>query len=100
MRASYMISSVLLHCCINSGVDSFTFGRHCITFPKTIPSHVVRAKHIRTQITLSGTTDAEGNGIELVSLDGLGVDHEAIGESMAKSVAAWLDEEVSTLFLE
>ncbi|KAL7431162.1 hypothetical protein ACHAXM_002549 [Skeletonema potamos] len=33
------------------------------------------------------------NGVQLVSLAGLGDDHEAVGENMAKSVAAWLDEE-------
>lgn len=54
-------------------------------------------KYIKTQTTLSGTSEGDGNGIELVSLDGLGVDHEAIGENMARSVAAWLDEEVRTL---
>ena len=33
------------------------------------------------------------NGVQLVSLAGLGDDHEAVGENRAKSVAAWLDEE-------
>lgn len=32
-------------------------------------------------------------GVETVSLSGLGDDHEAVGENMAKSVAAWLDDE-------
>ena len=33
------------------------------------------------------------NGIELVSLASLGDDHEAVGESIAKSLADWLDDE-------
>lgn len=37
--------------------------------------------------------DESSNGIQLVSLEGLGDDHEAVGENMAKSLAAWLDEE-------
>mmetsp|Transcript_6770 Transcript_6770/g.11034 ORF Transcript_6770/g.11034 Transcript_6770/m.11034 type:complete len:178 (-) Transcript_6770:1444-1977(-) len=37
---------------------------------------------------------AEGiNGVQLVSLEGLGDDHETVGENMGKSLAAWLDEE-------
>ena len=31
--------------------------------------------------------------MELVSLAGLGDDHEAVGDEMATSLAAWLDEE-------
>ena len=38
-------------------------------------------------------TDAPSNGIELVSLASLGDDHEAVGESIAKSLADWLDDE-------
>mmetsp|Transcript_26251 Transcript_26251/g.63029 ORF Transcript_26251/g.63029 Transcript_26251/m.63029 type:complete len:188 (-) Transcript_26251:1677-2240(-) len=37
--------------------------------------------------------DTDTGGVELVSLAGLGEDHEAVGEMMAKSVAAWLDAE-------
>lgn len=37
--------------------------------------------------------DTDTGGVELVSLTGLGEDHEAVGEMMAKSVAAWLDAE-------
>ncbi len=37
--------------------------------------------------------DGDAAGVQLVSLAGLGNDHEAIGETMAKSVAAWLDAE-------
>lgn len=37
--------------------------------------------------------DANDNGIQMVSLEGLGDDHEAVGETMAKSIAAWLDDE-------
>lgn len=37
--------------------------------------------------------DADAGGVQLVSLVGLGNDHETVGETMAKSVAAWLDAE-------
>ena len=37
--------------------------------------------------------DGDTAGVQLVSLAGLGNDHEAVGETMAKSVAAWLDAE-------
>lgn len=40
-----------------------------------------------------GEGEAESVGVELVSLAGLGDDHEAVGDNMAKSVAAWLDAE-------
>lgn len=33
-------------------------------------------------------------GVQEASLEGLGDDHETVGENMAKSVAAWLDSEV------
>ncbi len=45
---------------------------------------------------LFAAADAETNdvgGVVLVSLAGLGKDHELVGENMAKSVAAWLDAE-------
>ncbi|KAL9191369.1 hypothetical protein ACHAXT_001075 [Thalassiosira profunda] len=38
-----------------------------------------------------GADDA--GGIQLVSLAALGDDHDAVGDAMAKSLAAWLDEE-------
>ena len=37
--------------------------------------------------------DGDAGGVQLVSLEALGNDHEAVGETMAKSVAAWLDAE-------
>merc|ERR1712194_123995 len=37
-----------------------------------------------------------GVGVEAVSLAGLGDDHEAVGEAMSQSVAAWLDSEWMT----
>jgi hypothetical protein len=37
--------------------------------------------------------DGDASGVQLVSLAGLGNDHETVGEMMAKSVAAWLDAE-------
>lgn len=33
------------------------------------------------------------NGVQLISLEALGDDHEQVGENMGKSLAAWLDEE-------
>ena len=41
----------------------------------------------------AATTDDNAEGIQMVSLESLGDDHDAVGESMAKSFAAWLDEE-------
>lgn len=33
------------------------------------------------------------NGVQLISLEALGDDHETVGDNMGKSLAAWLDEE-------
>ena len=38
-------------------------------------------------------TESDAGGIQMVSLKSLGDDHEAVGESMANSLAAWLDDE-------
>ena len=38
-------------------------------------------------------TESDAGGIQMVSLESLGDDHEAVGESMAKSLAVWLDDE-------
>jgi len=40
-----------------------------------------------------GDNDTAFVGVEAVSLASLGEDHEAVGQAMADSVAAWLDEE-------
>ncbi|KAL7523357.1 hypothetical protein ACHAXR_000140 [Thalassiosira sp. AJA248-18] len=47
------------------------------------------------QLSIGATADVddEAGGVQTVSLAGLGDDHEAVGETMAKSVAAWLDAE-------
>lgn len=37
--------------------------------------------------------DGQSSGVQLVSLEGLGDDHETVGESMANSLASWLDDE-------
>ncbi|KAL3812054.1 hypothetical protein ACHAXA_010026 [Cyclostephanos tholiformis] len=51
-----------------------------------------------TRLSLLGIDGAvdggdDDDGVQLVSLEGLGNDHEAVGETMAKSVVAWLDAE-------
>ncbi|KAL7463657.1 hypothetical protein ACHAXS_004018 [Conticribra weissflogii] len=43
-------------------------------------------------ITCRGAIDGN-NGVQEASLAGLGDDHETVGESMAKSIALWLDDE-------
>mmetsp|Transcript_31100 Transcript_31100/g.48673 ORF Transcript_31100/g.48673 Transcript_31100/m.48673 type:complete len:182 (-) Transcript_31100:31-576(-) len=35
----------------------------------------------------------ETNGVQLISLEALGDDHETVGDNMGKSLAAWLDDE-------
>jgi hypothetical protein len=47
----------------------------------------------------AAAADEEGNGVQAVSLEGLGDDHESVGENMSKSVAAWLDAEVRVLYM-
>ena len=34
--------------------------------------------------------DGQSSGVQLVSLEGLGDDHESVGESMANSLASWV----------
>jgi len=43
---------------------------------------------------LLATRKGSDIGVQEASLEGLGDDHETVGENMAKSVAAWLDSEV------
>lgn len=43
---------------------------------------------------LSAEREDKNLGVQEASLEGLGDDHETVGENMAKSVAAWLDSEV------
>lgn len=50
-----------------------------------------------TRITTCHGVIDENNGVQEASLVGLGDDHEAFGESMAKSIALWLDDEVSPI---
>ena len=49
-------------------------------------------QRIENMILAAEETNDAG-GVVLVSLAGLGNDHETVGENMAKSVAAWLDAE-------
>ena len=42
---------------------------------------------------LMSDNSGETAGVEMVSLASLGNDHEAVGESIAKSLADWLDDE-------
>jgi hypothetical protein len=48
---------------------------------------------IRGAAASSGGEGGESVGVQLVSLKSLGTDHDAVGEAMARSVAAWLDVE-------
>ena len=47
----------------------------------------------RRRIDLLMSDNGETAGVEMVSLASLGDDHEAVGESIAKSLADWLDDE-------
>ena len=47
----------------------------------------------RRRIDLLMSDSGETAGVEMVSLASLGNDHEAVGESIAKSLADWLDDE-------
>lgn len=60
----------------------------CFTITSTPITTTYRQKLLTTKLNAEGT-----NGVELVSLAGLGDDHEEVGENMANSLAAWLDEE-------
>mmetsp|Transcript_31240 Transcript_31240/g.66039 ORF Transcript_31240/g.66039 Transcript_31240/m.66039 type:complete len:171 (+) Transcript_31240:81-593(+) len=60
-----------------------------------IPPSLGRINTVTTQTritTCHGVID-ENNGVQEASLAGLGDDHEVFGESMAKSIALWLDDE-------
>jgi len=64
-----------------------------------IPPSLGRINTVTTQTritTCHGVID-ENNGVQEASLAGLGDDHEVFGESMAKSIALWLDDEVSPI---
>lgn len=60
----------------------------------TIPNIIIPTTTYRQNLQTKLYADAtSSNGVEVVSLAGLGDDHEAVGENMAKSIASWLDEE-------
>ena len=46
-----------------------------------------------SQTTRLHAAEENSGGVQLVSLESLGDDHEAVGENMGKSLAAWLDDE-------
>jgi hypothetical protein len=58
-----------------------------------LPGRSSPSVRIGTLALNAGDDFSEAAGVELVSLAGLGDDHDAVGESMALSVAAWLDAE-------
>lgn len=60
----------------------------CEGFSPCIPS----SRHIIIRDAASSSSGGEG-GVQLVSLTSLGTDHNAVGDAMARSVAAWLDVE-------
>ena len=53
----------------------------------------VNCNNDRRRIDLLMSDSGETAGVEMVSLTSLGNDHEAVGESIAKSLADWLDDE-------
>lgn len=99
-----MFIAVLLCCSIIGGVNSFNLVRNPRNIPRISQHRQVR-KYIqicnlsRTLLFMS-SSEGGANGVETVSLDGLGSDHEAVGDRMAKSVAAWLDAEVRKVSME
>mmetsp|Transcript_26475 Transcript_26475/g.56329 ORF Transcript_26475/g.56329 Transcript_26475/m.56329 type:complete len:169 (-) Transcript_26475:26-532(-) len=79
---SFLVGSAAMQRC-----RGFVAAPQSSSFPTRIP-HPDRSVH-----AADGDNDAGAGGVEAVSLAALGDDHEAVGEMMAKSVAAWLDEE-------
>ena len=63
---------------------------HFIIGNGRVQSHSPRSSLLKID---AAADDGDAAGVQLVSLAGLGNDHEAVGETMAKSVAAWLDAE-------
>ncbi len=90
----FILSTLLLRF---DGIDGF------VTAPKSTLMRTRNAvdnnnQHIASSpvpstVVFAGETGGD-NGVIEASLAGLGDDHEAVGENMAKSVAAWLDDEV------
>mmetsp|Transcript_34105 Transcript_34105/g.81627 ORF Transcript_34105/g.81627 Transcript_34105/m.81627 type:complete len:165 (-) Transcript_34105:306-800(-) len=54
---------------------------------------VFRASKSKPRFEQTSLFDGQSSGVQLVSLEGLGDDHETVGESMATSLASWLDDE-------
>lgn len=87
-------------CCLMimiEGVSSFTLERNSLNIPRISHRQVTKCIQICSpsrSLLFMNSNEGVANGVETVSLDGLGSDHEAVGDRMAKSVAAWLDAEV------
>lgn len=62
-----------------------TTRTECFT---TTSTNIRRNHNSQTKLRADGS-----NGVELISLESLGDDHEAVGANMGKSLALWLDEE-------
>lgn len=70
-------------------------SRRASSISSLLPSNL--KFHAQISFPFSSTAIFESNaenGVEAASLAGLGDNHAAVGENMAKSVAAWLDAEV------
>ena len=80
---------VWIFCYAAREVFSFTANSNRIT-----PS---RTHHPPSKLLASSENKESSNGVQTASLEGLGDDHESVGENMSKSVAAWLDAEVSAV---
>ena len=61
-------------------------------FTTTSSSTSIRTTYNSLTTRLHAAEENSG-GVQLVSLESLGDDHEAVGENMGKSLAAWLDDE-------
>lgn len=89
---------------VNLSAISFLFGIAAIKTTQgfvAIPqqaalSSISRPPNNVIRVLDSASDNDTAVGVEAVSLAGLGDDHEAVGEAMSQSVAAWLDSEWMT----
>lgn len=75
------------------GAASIHTSRSFVATHTGLPSPCIPTRHnIIIHAAIEDGSDV-GAGVEEVSLASLGNDHEEVGEKMAQSIAAWLDEE-------
>lgn len=93
--------TIILCLILKQGAYCFAPAKNDIYVPR-ISSCTEHVKCIGTSnkhSVLKAAAGQDENSVEEVSLSGLGDDHEAVGENMSKSVAAWLDAEVRVLYM-